>query len=127
MNYPNKNLEDQIDALGAFFRSLVYHLRQKNATESIDIYLEGHDFEFLRRICGASEELFISRCFTRSRETQYEITYISDDPQFVAYGEYIARNLGGKARIKAPEEVGRRFPADLSSRLHWWECEEFEE
>lgn len=45
---PKKNLvtEDQVDALNTFFRSLVYHVRQENATKSIEIHLEGYDHEF---------------------------------------------------------------------------------
>lgn len=99
--YPKKNLitEDQVDALKAFFRSLVYHLRQENVTESIDIYLEGHNPDFLRCIFGASRDLLVSRCFTRSRETQYEVIYLSDDEKFVGYGEGILRIMGGKARM----------------------------
>ena len=99
--YPKKNLitEDQVDALKAFFRSLVYHLRQENVTESIEIYLEGHNPGFLRCIFGASRDLQVSRCFARSRETQYEVVYLSDDVPFVSFGETILGLRAGKAKM----------------------------
>lgn len=98
---PKKNLitEDQVDALKTFFRSLVYHLRRENVTESIDVYLEGYNPEFLRCIFGASQVLLVSRCFTRSRETQYEVIYLSDDIRFVDYGQGILGIKGGKASM----------------------------
>ena len=99
--HPKKNLitEDQVDALKAFFRSLVYHLRQENVTESIYIYLEGHSTDFLRGIFEASQDLLVSRCFRRSRETQCEVVYLSNDIYFVGYGEHRLRIMGGKARM----------------------------
>lgn len=73
--------------------------------------------------------MLASRCFTRSRETQYEILYLSDDIPFVGYGGGIVRTTGGKARmlhwLETPEEVGRRLPEDLVSRPQSREVREF--
>lgn len=121
--------EDQVDALKIFFRSLAYHLRQENVTKSIDIYLEGHSHKFLECIFRASEGLLTSRAFARSRETQYEVVYLSDDLPFVENGESIMRNLVGKARMwhwmEAPEEFGRRMPEDIVSGYHLRELKDF--
>lgn len=98
---PKKNLitEDQVDALKTFFRSLVYHLRRENVKQSIDIYLEGHNDEFLRCIFDASQDWLVSRCFFRSRGTQCKIVYLSDDRDFVRYGQGILSLTGRKARM----------------------------
>lgn len=95
--------DDQADALKTFFRSLVYHLRQENVTESIDIYFQehnpGHNPGSLQCIFGATQDLLVSRCFTRSRETQYEVIYLLDDFRSVGYSEFNLRIMGGKTRI----------------------------
>ena len=122
---PKENLvtEEQVDALKTFFRSLVYHVRQENATKSIDIHLEGHNHDLLNCVFRASEDLLESRCFIRSRGTQYELTFISDNLPFVVHGRAMMRNMGAKARMlhpmEAPEGVGRRMPEDSISGFSW--------
>jgi hypothetical protein len=107
--------DEQLAVLEGFFRSLVYHLRNEDAMERLEIYLEGQHKKISESLFLATGPLLKSRYFIRSRK-QCDIVYLLDNIDLVRDSHDLFGGDHVKARVyhwlDAPDDVRRRFPMD---------------
>lgn len=113
-------INGQLSIFKSFFRELVHHLRTKNVTQSIEVYLQGHDRDILGSVFMATDDFRTSSCATRLPEL-CDIVYLCNVSHFSNHIHDFPRRLNIKGQMQhwwdAPGFAGRRYPHEFIPAL----------